>query len=100
MPSFHVKIVAPTGTLFDGTAESLVAPGEMGSFGVLANHAPMIAALRAGVLKIDAGGAITWLTVGPGILEVSEGNVSVLADRAEVAKNEEDAHARLVVEHH
>lgn len=101
MPSYHVKIVAPTGTLYDGTAESLVAPGEMGSFGVLANHAPMIAALRAGVLKIDSGGgAITWLTVGPGILEVSEGNVSVLADRAEAAKSEEDAHARLATQTH
>ncbi len=100
MPSFHVKIVAPTGTFYDGTAESLVAPGELGSFGILANHAPMIAALTDGVLKIDAAGAITWLVVGPGVLEVSEGNVSVLADRAEVAKNEEDAHARLAAAHH
>lgn len=91
MSAFHVKLVAPTGVLFDGEATSLIAPGELGSFGILARHAPMISALRPGVLKIQTPDATRFYAVTTGILEVSEGQVSILADHAENAATAEEA---------
>ena len=95
MAGFHVTIVAPTGMLYDGDADMLVAPGESGSFGVLANHAPMISGLQEGVLRIDEGGTTHYFAVGPGLVEVSKAGVSVLADRAEAAGSEDEARAKL-----
>ena len=36
-----VLIVSPEKTLFEGTADSVMLPGQMGRFEVLKNHAPI-----------------------------------------------------------
>ena len=56
MPSYRLMILTPEGAAYEGNVESLIAPGLEGFFGVLANHAPMIASVRLGVLTITAGG--------------------------------------------
>ena len=68
----------------------LFAPGANGSFGVLANHAPMIAATLPGVFKVTENAEI-FFAVGDGMLEVDGGNVNFLADHAEPAKDADDA---------
>ena len=96
MRSFQLTIVTPAGKRFDGEAESVVAPGEEGVFGVLAYHAPMIAGLRPGVLTVRAGGVSSFFVMGQGVLEVSAGNsVVVLADAAEPAASREEAEKEL-----
>jgi F-type H+-transporting ATPase subunit epsilon len=92
MATFHLTIVTPAATQFDGDAESLVAPGEMGAFGVLAHHAPMIAGLRDGVMAIRSGGTTSYFVTGEGVLEVNLGNeVMILCDKAEPAASLEAA---------
>ena len=82
MKTFRAKIVTPEACVFDDAVESLVAPGTDGFFGVLADHAPMIAGLAAGVLKVSAGGADLFFRVGGGVLDVSPGAVLLLTDSA------------------
>ena len=81
-----VEIVSPAGRIFSGETQGVKAPGVEGSFEVLKNHAPMIAAIEVGplVLKDNTGKAITFATSG-GFLEVADNAVTVLAQTAELA---------------
>ena len=47
-----VKITKPDATVFDGEASALHLPGVAGRFEVLENHAPIIAALAKGTIRI------------------------------------------------
>jgi len=81
-----VEIVSPSGRIFSGEATGVRAPGVEGSFEVLRNHAPMIAAISIGSLVVTdkAGNPITFATSG-GFVEVSKDVVTVLAETAELA---------------
>jgi F-type H+-transporting ATPase subunit epsilon len=95
MPTFDVTIVTPEGKTFSGPADSLVAPGLEGDFGVLAQHAAMIAALRRGILTVRTGAEERVFIVGEGVLEVSRAGVTVLAASAVAAHNLEEARSQL-----
>ncbi len=84
--SFHIDIVSPTGSVFSGAAQRLQAPGIQGSFEVLHNHAPMIAAINLGPIYVtlESGDRIAFATTG-GFVEVLNNTVTVLAEEAEPA---------------
>jgi F-type H+-transporting ATPase subunit epsilon len=84
MSLFHISIVTPRGEILAGETESLVVPGEEGYLGILAGHAPMIAALRAGVLTLRTGDQNTYYAVDQGVLEVANDRALVLVDEAEM----------------
>lgn len=81
--TFELEIIAPAGVIYDDTAEALVAIGTAGSFGILPHHAPMLAAIKKGVLKVKKNPQRTLLfQCGSGILKVKKDNkVIVLADQ-------------------
>ena len=85
MASFHLDIVTPERTIFSGSVESLQAPGSQGSFGVLARHAPMIAAMKVGALGFVEEGSPEprTLACSGGFVEVGGDRVTVLAEAAE-----------------
>ncbi|NQV71963.1 ATP synthase F1 subunit epsilon [bacterium] len=80
-----VEIVSPSGRIFSGEVTGVRAPGVEGSFEVLRNHAPMIAAISIGSLVItdNSGNPITFATSG-GFVEVSNNTVTILAETAEL----------------
>ena len=84
--TLYIEIVAPDKRVFQGEAESIQAPGVEGSFQVLYNHAPMIAAFEIGTItvKTAAGEEITFATSG-GFVEVLNNVVTVLAETVEPA---------------
>ncbi len=91
MPKYKLSILTPDGEIYENEVESLVAPGANGSFGVLANHANMIAATVPGVFKVNEPDT-AYFAVGTGVLEVlDDGAVNFLADRAEKAADSEAA---------
>jgi len=76
--TFNFKVLTPNRWAIDDTVVSIVAPGQDGYLGVLANHAPLITTLRAGDLKVRfEGDREVHYAIGPGILKV-EKNVAVL----------------------
>ena len=94
MPGFHLTIVTPEGKAFDGAVEAVTAPGELGSFGVLEHHAPMIMGLKPGVMKVTDASGETYFATGEGVFEVSLGSqVIVLVDHATKAAGKEEAEA-------
>ncbi len=86
--TFKVTIVERDGPLYDGEAQYLRAPGREGSFGVMARHAPMVAELAIGPMKLVTGdGEVQWLACAGGVLEVRpDGHVVVLTEAAEFAE--------------
>ncbi|HIE51831.1 MAG TPA: F0F1 ATP synthase subunit epsilon [Armatimonadetes bacterium] len=84
--TFRLDIVTPERVVYSGQVESLVAPGVEGYFGILARHAPFIAALRSGALRIRTEeGESLLLAISGGFFEVSQNKAVVLADAAEFA---------------
>src|SRR5262245_17973548 len=81
MATFHFDLVSPEQILFSGEVEHVVVPGTEGEFGVLAGHAPLVAMLRPGILRILGLNEQRVLVVG-GFAEVTPDGLTVLADRA------------------
>lgn len=83
MANYQLSIVTASGEVFNDQVESLVAPGALGSFGVLSDHAPLVTSLSAGPLTVTQDGKENYFAVSSGILEVNDqNNVLVLTDIA------------------
>ncbi|MBR0711464.1 MULTISPECIES: F0F1 ATP synthase subunit epsilon [Bradyrhizobium] len=82
MATFHFDLVSPEKLAFSGEVDQVDVPGWEGDFGVLAGHAPLVAAVRPGILTIIAGGQKQKVIVLGGLAEVSDDRLTVLADVA------------------
>src|SRR5215203_210745 len=80
-----LEIVTPEKKVFDETVDSVTVPTATGEVGILPNHAPLIAALRSGILAYSNRGTSEKMVVSGGFVEVSANRVSVLTDVAERA---------------
>jgi F-type H+-transporting ATPase subunit epsilon len=81
----RLTVVTPQGEVLDSDGvDEIIAPGVLGEFGVLPGHVPMLAATRAGVLRVRRGSGRDVFAVGPGYAEVGGADrVVVLADACE-----------------
>jgi F-type H+-transporting ATPase subunit epsilon len=82
MATFHFDLVSPEKLAFSGEVDQVDVPGAEGDFGVLAGHAPIVAAIRPGILTITTGGTHQKIIVLGGLAEMSEKGLTVLADVA------------------
>lgn len=82
MATFHFDLVSPEKLAFSGEVDQVDIPGVEGDFGVLAGHAPVVAAVRPGILTITTAGRHEKIIVLGGLAEVSENRLTVLADVA------------------
>ena len=82
MATFHFDLVSPEKLAFAGDVDQVDIPGLEGDFGVLAGHAPVVAAVRPGILTVITGGSKQKIIVLGGLAEVSEKGLTVLADVA------------------
>jgi len=82
MATFHFDLVSPEKLAFSGDVDQVDVPGTEGDFGVLAGHAPVVAAVRPGILTVTTGGSKQKIIVLGGIAEVSEKGLTVLAEVA------------------
>jgi len=80
-----LEIVTPERKVFDESVDSVTVPTASGEAGILPNHAPLISALKPGILSYTLKGTTERLAVSGGFVEVSSNSVSVLTDTAEVA---------------
>ena len=92
--TFQVRIVTPTGIVFEGEVEQVTAVGPLGEFGVLAEHINFITSLVPGVLeaRLPSGESKHWIVSG-GLAEVKDGVMTVLASSAELPERVDAAAA-------
>ena len=90
----QLDIVSPVKTVFSGKVTSITAPGEIGGFQVLFNHAPLISSLKIGTIKIvTESGSIQYFAISSGIFEVKDNVAVVLADAVETQEEIDIARA-------
>jgi F-type H+-transporting ATPase subunit epsilon len=82
MASLHFEFVSPERVLFSGDVDQVDLPGAEGDMGILAGHAPLVTALRPGIVIIYNGGTREPVVVIGGFAEVSPAGLTILADRA------------------
>jgi F-type H+-transporting ATPase subunit epsilon len=80
--TFDLSVVTPEGAVFEGEAQMLIVPGAAGEIGVLARHAPLVAMLKAGEIRVRAQGAWQSFAAGPGYFKVQQDRAIVLVDDA------------------
>jgi F-type H+-transporting ATPase subunit epsilon len=82
--TFHLEIITPKRVVFKGEITSFSAPGVEGGFQVLHSHAPMLASLKIGEVKItEASGTEFHYAISGGFVEVRDNKVVLLAETAE-----------------
>ena len=82
MATFRFDLVSPEKLLFAGDVAQVDLPGSEGDLGVLAGHAPLVTALRPGILVVYREGGDLRVVVNGGFAEVGPAGLTVLADRA------------------
>ncbi len=78
----HVSVISAERSVFDGEAESVVAPAYDGLVGILPQHAPFMTLLGEGIVNISRCGGDVRLQVAGGFLQVASNVVRVVARRA------------------
>lgn len=91
----RLKIITPEKLVFDGEVEELVAPGQMGEFGVLPGHVPFLSVLHPGRLgfKTEESGESTLIIHG-GLADIKDDTISILTDQSESPEEVDVAAAR------
>ena len=79
---FDYEIVSPESVLAHGQAHMVVLEAAEGQMGLLENHAPLVAQLLPGVVRIYAteGGASQDVTIAGGIVSMMDNHCVILAD--------------------
>ena len=81
----HVSVISPEASLYEGDATSVVVPAYDGEMGILTDHAPMMALLGKGELRIEGPGGSKKFTVEGGFLQVLANNVRVVTEKGSSA---------------
>mgnify|MGYP003328694080 FL=1 len=74
-----VSVISPEATLFEGQAQSVIAPAFDGEVGILTGHAAMVTTLGAGILRLGDGQSFR---VEGGFLQVADNEVRVVTEKA------------------
>ena len=85
-----LEIVTPERKVVDAEVDSVTVPTASGEVGILPHHAPLISALKPGILGYTQRGTTERIAIAGGFIEVHNDKVSVLAASAETS-NEVDA---------
>ncbi len=83
----RLKIITPQRLVYDGEVEELVAPGELGEFGILPGHVPFLSVLFPGRLKFVNGDKEDVFIIHGGLADVKDNTVSILTDCSEKPKD-------------
>jgi F-type H+-transporting ATPase subunit epsilon len=83
-----LNILTPERKIYEGDVYGILVPGVQGYFELLDNHAPIVAALGSGSMKVlkDKGNDIEEYKINGGFIEMSNNKTIVLVESAETVK--------------
>lgn len=87
---FRVDVVSPEAIVWSGEATFVIARTTEGEIGILADHEPLMAALATGAVIVEGVGEKVTIGVHGGFLQVLDNRVTLLTDRAQIAKGGRD----------
>jgi F-type H+-transporting ATPase subunit epsilon len=89
-----LEVITPERIVLTQDIDLVIVPGEMGELGIMARRAPIMAALKPGVVRYKVGEKWDRMAIGGGVLQVTENKCTVLADTAELAQEIDIERAR------
>jgi F-type H+-transporting ATPase subunit epsilon len=100
----RVRLVTPDRILVDQDADAVEIPAKTGYIEVLAGHAPLLAEIGAGEVRLHGGesggsGSAQRYTVARGFVEVLPDRVTILAESAEKPEEIDTAAAQEQLQH-
>lgn len=99
MADMSLTVITPERTVIkDLATDAVILPVVDGSMGILPRHAPMVAALRTGILKFRRGNRYEPVAISGGFAEVANDKITILADAAERAGDIDVLRARAAKE--
>ncbi len=82
--TIRIEVVTPEKEVVNAEAQTVVAPGSEGEFGVLIGHTPFMTTLKTGSVRyLEPGGTERYVFVSGGFAEALPNKVTVLAESAE-----------------
>jgi F-type H+-transporting ATPase subunit epsilon len=82
MATFKLEVITPLKKVLESEVERVILRTSEGDMGILAHHAPLVAELAVGEMKIKTEGGEERFFVAGGFLEISKDRTLVLADEA------------------
>lgn len=79
----RLEVVTPQAKVYSQDIRFVVLPGAEGELGILPEHAPMVSALKTGLVRVQHEGNTLKIAVSGGFAEVRSSKVTVLANAAE-----------------
>jgi F-type H+-transporting ATPase subunit epsilon len=76
-----VSVISPEAVLFEGETDSVVAPAYDGEVGILTDHAPLMALLGDGELRVGTGSSRRFKVSG-GFMQVLNNDVRIVTEKA------------------
>lgn len=99
-----LNIVTPKQSITDEKVEQVIVESSGGSMGILPDHMPVLAEIKASPLLFDSGGKREYVAIMDGVMMVLNNTITIVCDDAEKAveidelkarKEKEDAEAYL-----
>lgn len=82
--TFQLQVATPEQLLVDEQVTTAQIPGQEGYMGILPGHAPLLSALKPGLLTYEGGGGPHKIQIDGGFVEVFDNHVRVLAEGAKI----------------
>ena len=99
MATFHLSIITPEHTFFEGDVDALVFTTTDGEWCIMAGHQPMVINVIEGELRINQGDRVRWAASSAGFVTVMQDEVLVMLQTCEwpeeidIKRAERDRHA-------
>lgn len=82
----RVTLISPEGSIFEGDANSVIAPAYDGEVGILPRHAPFMTLLGAGRLVVRGAGEENTFVLEGGFMQVTDDTVRIVTENARAEK--------------
>lgn len=73
----QLDIISAEKRIFSGKVSSVNLPGELGTFSILPDHAPLVSSLKAGIITYVTGGTAKETEIKSGFIEINRNVVTV-----------------------
>ena len=85
MAQFHLEIVTPDGSVFDGMADSILVRADSGDIEIMRGHTDYFASLGTGRAKLTVDGKAMNASASGGFISVNGGEVKLVTTTFEFA---------------
>lgn len=79
-----LEIITPKETVYKEEVDGVEAPAVDGLIGILPRHAPLVTALKTGVIRVKLGNKEKFISVSEGIMDVKPDQINIVARTAEL----------------